>query len=52
MAPDTIVAAVAQNTKLNTKLDQSVDAKLVNGPFSKPTHPINQLATSLPHKKL
>lgn len=52
MAPDTIVAAVAQNTKLNTKLDQSVDAKLVNGPFSKPTHPINPLATSLPHKKL
>ena len=50
IAPDTMVAVVAQNTKLNTKLDQSVDAKLVNGPFPKPTHPINPLATSLPHK--
>ena len=31
MAPETMVAAVAQNTKLNVKLDQFVPAKSVNG---------------------
>ena len=30
MEPETIVAAVAQNTRLNTKLDQSRSAKFVN----------------------
>ena len=39
IAPETIVAAVAQNTKLNVKLDQFVPAKSVNGLSPHPTSP-------------
>jgi len=39
IAPETIVAAVAQNTKLNTKADQSVSPKPVKGFSPHPTKP-------------
>ena len=39
IAPETIVAAVAQNTKLNVKLDQFVPAKSVNGLSPHPISP-------------
>ena len=39
IAPETIVAAVAQNTKLNTKPDQSVSPNPVNGFSPHPTKP-------------
>lgn len=39
MVPETMVAAVAQNTKLNVKLDQFVPAKFVNGLSPQPINP-------------
>lgn len=42
MAPETIVAAVAQNTKLNTKLPQSIAVVPQLAGFNgKLLHPIN-----------
>ena len=48
IAPETIVAAVAQNTKLNTNNDQSVFAKSNSGPFKIGNHPIKPCPASLP----
>ena len=49
IAPDTIVAVVAQNTKLNTKLDQSNSPYAVK--MSKPGLPIRPTRSS-PSKRL
>ena len=49
MAPETMVAAVAQNTKLNTNKDQSVCWKSNSGPFVKSIHPMIPAPVSFPN---